>query len=175
MPASIHWLILTALNALVTYGCAAEVCRVMKDNAESARNLATIGETKWVDTYQGSKNESCGAETSPCSSLNYLLYRSQTIPLLLPYNMTIYIASGSLLHEKVSLQNASLVSIIGYGGPEKTEFHCTGNGSLPSVFQIVNSFRIYIANITFTNCGPEESNVFISESAEVVFENCVFR
>ena len=164
--------ILLMLCTVTMHGCMAEVCTALEQNTLSVRSQAVNGEIRWVDPEIGTDNNTCGA-AYPCASLEYALYLNESIR---PYNISIYIASSSLLDTQVLLHTASLISIIGSAGPERTQFQCAaGNDSAPSVFQILNSSNIYIANITFTNCGPEESNVFVTGSVDVVFENCIFR
>ena len=155
-------------------GRATEVCDALKGEAESSRSRASRGEIRWVDPSpsKGVDNESCGAETFPCATLDIAL--SPTSSSSQPYNVTIYIASGLLLEKPLVLQDASRISIIGSGGPDRTEFQCA-NRLVPSALQIFNSSDIYIANITFTRCGSEESSVLITGSADVVFENCIFQ
>lgn len=131
-----------------------------------------------VDPVNGSDTPACLNSSIPCATLQYALYRRTE--QVGQSNITLLVAPGKYqLVDSFRILDSERVSIIG-SGSDSTFFVCGAYGDDDSPctymnFQIRNSHYIYISGVTFTQCGPVTSNVYIADSGFVYFEDCVFR
>lgn len=143
--------------------------------------LSSSSARRQVDQELGVDSVACLNGSVACRSLHYALHqqddvelRSNVINLVVHLSAGIYVLTGSQ-----QIINSMNVAIIG-AGAEQTVFNCGEFGDTDRVcdymnFQIRNSTRVYVTEVTFTRCGPITSSVYVAFSNNIYFENCVFR
>lgn len=137
-----------------------------------------------VDPLAGADDEACLndgnlTDAPPCKTLQYALHGHENITV--PINdLVIRVAPGTIqLTGSVLILNSHRVAILG-SGVDSTFFHCGtfGNEDMLCAYmnlQIRKSSHVYLSGVTFTQCGPITSSLYVADSDHVFVEDCAFR
>lgn len=138
----------------------------------------------------GTNNSTCLCRPlTPCRTIEYALYGdnttvdgdatpldNQTTPIA---NVTVVLGSGihRLDHDSgITLHAYHDVHFVGVDGTiiqcgQEPDFEDCSLGNV----HIRDSSRIYFSSIVFQNCMPQVPMIFVEQSEDVVFENCIFK
>ena len=176
------------LTALIVSASPNEICQEL--NEYFPNEIAKIFQQptiRYVDPASGVNSPECLNQTNttnplPCRTLHYGLHGSEDpMERVALFDVVVHLAPGhySAVNGSVQVLNSERVAIVG-SGAESTFFHCgaLGDDDAPCAylnFQIRRSSHVYVSGMTFTQCGPITSIVYVAETDFLFFKDCVFR
>ena len=157
-----------------------ETCHQLEDFfSPEVKSIFINATVRWVDSELGNDTKEClngstAVPSSPCQSLQYALFEGNTSSLVIHLSPGRYTFTNT-----TTVADAERVALMG-AGVESTIAVCGKYLDVDEIcdyrnFQIRRSSHVYIYGITFSQCGPITSNVYIAKSNFVFFNECRFR
>lgn len=174
--------LLLIVVALLCHAGDYQICEQLLNEIPPEMDIIFTNYTaRWVNPNSGQNTPAClnsSSAATPCSSLKFaLLGQEDTNQSSDVHNLVVYLSPGMYsLSGGLPLVNAHRVAIIGNSSTVSCGVFGKENDRPCSYmnFQIRNSTYVYVSGITFTQCGPVTSNVYVADSSYVFFKDCVF-
>lgn len=173
--------LLLTLAALLCRAGDYKICKQLLNEIPPEMDLIFTNYTpRWVNLDSGQNTDAClnsSSAATPCSSLRFALLGQEDTNQSVR-NLVVYLSPGTYnLSGGLPLINAHRVAIIGNSSTVSCGAFGKENDQPCSYmnFQIRNSTYVYVSGITFTQCGPVTSNVYVADSSHLFFKDCAFR